>query len=521
MTDRNGAHSLSDDTAITGRRSWERLEYQTSMVLVMDDGQRFEGKTTDVSLSGVLLVTPIPPKGVKLGDKGKLHIVPAEEELIFSCQVMRATPEGIGLNFHDNNATFGMYITHGMMLDLLSSINNSFSASLDLNTTLETSVSHIKNYLQSEAASLFLVDEDNNDIVCRACSGPIDITGTRLEINEGIVGRVIHRGEAVIVNDVKKDSFFSNKVDEITGFKTESLLCAPLQIKGKSIGALEIINKRGSGFFAGHDRIVLTALASAAAMAIHNARQSVALVEKDAIEKASHAKSDFLSSMSHELRTPMNAILGFSEMLLLEPNSSLAQNHRETVEQIFNSGGHLLNLINEILDLAQIESGKLSISISEVAPQEILEECFAMNQPLAKKNNVTLKDETANVQLPTIWSDPLRFRQIIINLLSNAVKYNHKDGDVTVSVERTSDGMLRFMVADTGRGIAKEEECLIFEPFTRLGIEGSAQEGTGIGLTITHRLVEMMNGRIGFESTIGKGTTFWVDMPIADETSLS
>ncbi len=500
------------------RRNWERLEYRTDMVLVLDDGRTIEGKTADVSLGGVFLQTTDPVTDIKMGDRGELRLAPDDVESVFPCQVVRVAEYGLGLNFQGHQATFGMFVTHGMMLDLLTSINNAFASSLDLQTTLMTSVSHIKNYLQCEAASLFLIDEESDEIVCRSCSGPVDITGTRLKRGEGVVGRTIAEDATMIIHDVRDESIFSNKVDEATGFRTESLLCAPLRVQDKVIGALEVINKRGSGFFAGHDRVVLTALASATAMAINNAWQSEELLNKEMAEKANEAKSDFLSSMSHELRTPLNAILGFSQMLIADTNKTLAPDDRDAVTQIFKGGEHLLGLVNEILDLAKIESGKLSVSIVEVSPADTLENCLISAKTLGKDHSIKIVDETAP-DLPTLWVDEVRFQQVLLNLLSNAIKYNRDNGTVTVSSSLSADNMLRLTITDTGPGIPKDKQDRLFEPFIRLSPDDASREGTGIGLTITRRLVEAMNGRIGFETEVGKGTSFWIDFPIASQAA--
>ncbi|MBT4889117.1 MAG: GAF domain-containing protein, partial [Rhodospirillales bacterium] len=174
---------------------------------------------------------------------------------------------------------FGMFITHDMLLDLLTSINNSFAQSMDIEETLKTGVDHIKNYLQSEAASLFLLENNNTDLICKSCSGPVDITGMRLDPGQGVVGYSIKEGQTIVIHDVNNDSRFASVVDKETGFKTESILCAPLNVHGRTIGAIEVLNKHGSGIFAGYDQVVLTALASATAMAIENVRQAEEIAE--------------------------------------------------------------------------------------------------------------------------------------------------------------------------------------------------------------------------------------------------
>jgi signal transduction histidine kinase len=503
----------SEKESDSGRRSWQRHDYETGMVLRLGDGRSFEGHTLDVSLSGVFMFVSGTTDGLKIGDEGALRILPEDDDLIFPCQVVRFTENGIGLNFIDQQAAFGVFVTNNMMLDLLSNINNDFASSPDLETTLQTSVSHIKNYLQSEAASLFLLDEDTDEQVCRACSGPVDIIGTRLKPGEGVVGKSILSGDTLVVQDVKVDSFFSRKVDEATGFVTQSLMCAPLKIRGKTFGALEVINKRGSGFFSGHDRVVITALASATAMAIHNARQNQQLVEKEASEKASKTKSEFISSMSHELRTPLNAILGFSQLLCSNPNNSLNEKDRETASHIVSGGKHLLSLINDILDLARIESGKMILNTHPFNPTDMIENCVIMAETLATDHGVGFTSNIATEQLPELLADETKVSQVLLNLLSNAVKYTSANTNVYFDSQPATDGMIRFIVSDEGPGISRDKQKFLFEPFNRLDMEHGKTEGAGIGLTITKNQVEMMNGRIGLESALGKGSKFWVDIP--------
>ena len=261
-------------------RKWERLEYQTDMKLVLESGVIFEGYTEDVSLGGVLLeLKGASPEEFLLGQVGELQVMPAQEGLRFPCRVVRVTDNAIGVAFDDRQAAFGMFVSHDMLLQLLTGINNSFAGSISLDNALDMSVQNIKKYLQSEAASLFLVEENGVDLVCRSCSGPVDITGLTLRTDEGIVGKAIREGVAIIIHDVSEDPDFAMKVDQQTGFKTQSILVAPLIINNTTIGALEVLNKRAGNLFEGHDRVVMTALASATAMAIQNAKMAQELLQ--------------------------------------------------------------------------------------------------------------------------------------------------------------------------------------------------------------------------------------------------
>ncbi|WP_371324667.1 ATP-binding protein [Dechloromonas sp. ZY10] len=234
-----------------------------------------------------------------------------------------------------------------------------------------------------------------------------------------------------------------------------------------------------------------------------------------AADRGSRAKSEFLSRMSHELRTPLNAILGFAQVLELGGGSSLKPDQQEYVGHILQGGRHLLSLINEVLDLSAIEAGKLSIDHQEVNLGDLCRECLSLISPLAANRDITLRQELPSDA--TVLADRKRLKQVLLNLLSNAIKYNRPAGEVRV--EASSDGdWLRLEVHDTGQGISHTQAERVFQPFERLGREEI--EGTGIGLAITRRLVELMGGEIGFDSQPGQGTCFWLRLPAACRTTV-
>jgi PAS domain S-box-containing protein len=232
-------------------------------------------------------------------------------------------------------------------------------------------------------------------------------------------------------------------------------------------------------------------------------------------EKANLSKSEFLSSMSHELRSPLNAILGFAQ--LLESGSPLpTAMQKGNIDQILKAGWYLLELINEILDLALIESGRLSLSLESMSLVDVMLECQAMIEPQAQKNSIQMS--FPRFELPVfVHADRTRVKQVLLNLLSNAIKYNRAHGAVEVTCSTSSNGCIRISVHDTGEGLTAEKRAQLFQPFNRLGQEASSEQGTGIGLVMSKRLVELMGGEIGVESTVGTGSMFWFELNTAAE----
>ncbi len=248
----------------------------------------------------------------------------------------------------------------------------------------------------------------------------------------------------------------------------------------------------------------------------HNVELEMA---KAVAEKANLAKSGFLSSMSHELRTPLNAVLGFAQ--LMESGShSMTPAQKMSIDQILKAGWHLLNLINEILDLAIIESGKASMSIEPVSLHLLLQDCQAMIEPLAQKRGIQMtfpNDDRAFC----VRADRTRLKQVMINLLSNAIKYNRRDGSVTVYCAMSGKNRTRISVEDTGAGLSPEKLAQLFQSFNRLGREAGIEEGSGIGLVVTKQLVELMKGEVGVESSVGVGSTFWIELDATQAQELS
>jgi len=245
---------------------------------------------------------------------------------------------------------------------------------------------------------------------------------------------------------------------------------------------------------------------------ISNARQEL-ISAKEQAEQSNQAKSVFLSRMSHELRTPLHAILGFGQIMQLKPDALSAQ-QQQNVDKIIKAGQHLLDLINDILDLARIENNRLDINIEDVELSDVISECISLIGPLAQQKSVSLVNRVPAEQY-LVRGDFLRIKQALINLVSNAIKYGPERGDVILSCSSTVDNTLRIEITDNGPGIPMKQQRLLFKPFERL--DGTRfVEGTGIGLALTKQLLELMHGKVGVDSLPGKGSTFWIQLPLSD-----
>ena len=234
---------------------------------------------------------------------------------------------------------------------------------------------------------------------------------------------------------------------------------------------------------------------------------------RDEAERANLAKSEFLSRMSHELRTPMNAILGFGQMLALDPDE-LNQTQLDSINEILNAGHHLMSLINEVLDLTKIESGNMEIFLADTSVDDALQQCIPLIEPQIKAHHLNFINNIANKDAK-IKADIIRLKQVLLNLLSNAVKYNQDHGTITLNSEIINKQRLRISITDTGAGISKDNISKLFTSFERFDTKNNI-EGVGIGLVISKNLTELMGGNIGVESVLGKGSTFWVEFLLSD-----
>ena len=318
----------------------------------------------------------------------------------------------------------------------------------------------------------------------------------------------ISHGECSVTTSNFKETDYRQEADIISnGIKVGEI----------QVFYLEETPQLDEGPFLKEERTLINSIAKIIATFLDRMYAEKLLIEaKEDAEKANRAKSEFLASMSHELRTPLNAILGYAQFLQFNPESPLSSVQNEHVESILVGGHHLLELVDEVLDLAKIEANQVTLCLEEIDANEVIRDCVALTVPLGEKRDIKIVDQFSSGLPKRLISDRQRLTQITLNLLSNAVNYNTDGGTVTVDGEKTDDGFLRISVTDTGIGIAEKDHASVFQMFHRLDADPmKARVGTGIGLFVTKLLVERMVGRIGFESEEGFGSTFWIELPLS------
>ncbi|MBT4136342.1 MAG: GAF domain-containing protein [Candidatus Latescibacteria bacterium] len=452
-------------------------------------------------------------------------------------------------------------------LSVVRRIGETLKYTRDPRKVFEVIIDTIIDETSAENCSLMLLNRETNELHTRAARGQEDTeisfyhisSGTRsFKLGEGIAGWVAQYGEPIAIPDINDGEVVrlfpeldaSGKpvvipeLPEVPQFVSGparsigSMLCLPLVIDNEVVGVVNMSHPLQEAF-SSEDSQLMTIITDQVAIALNNVQifddlqqQSAFLEDEvsrateelqstndeltsayDEIQKASQMKSQFLAHMSHELRTPLNAVIGFSEILEDKTFGDLNEKQSRYVHNILTSSRHLLELINEILDLAKVESGEMQLVVTEFLVEDCLGQVTEVVRPLAANKSITLNHDI-DPELGLISGDEGRIKQILYNLLSNAIKFTPEDGQVDVLAGRRDDNTLEIVVVDTGIGIKKEHQDLIFSEFRQVEETYSRRyEGTGLGLALTRRLVELHEGKIKVESEVGVGSTFTFTIP--------
>ena len=404
-------------------------------------------------------------------------------------------------------------------LSAAAEIGRLVTSTLDLDTIFNRTVNLLSERFGFSHAAVFLVEEGSANVALREATGAAgaEMKARRhtLPINmRSLVGQVTSNGEAAMINDTAADQNYRRN-PLLPETRAECVI--PLRVGNRIIGVLDI-HAPTAGAFSRDDLSVLQILADQIAIAIDNAR-SYELAQQAVREmrEIDRVKTQFLANMSHELRTPLNSIIGFSRVILKGIDGPISDLQRQDLTAIYNSGQHLLGLINDMLDLAKIEAGKMDMSFEETNVGEIVTSVMSTASGLVKDKPIRLTQKVPEV-LPSVRADPIRVRQVLLNLLSNAAKFTEQ-GDILVEAAAQHDaaGIEEVMVrvTDTGPGISEEDQSKLFQAFSQVDDSPTRRTGgSGLGLSISQQQIQLQGGRIGVHSEVGKGSTFFFTLPV-------
>jgi signal transduction histidine kinase/HAMP domain-containing protein len=404
-------------------------------------------------------------------------------------------------------------------LKALGEVGRAVSSTLDLETVLSTIVSQASQLSGTDGGAVYEYDEETEEFHLRATQsldvGFVELLrSTRIRKGEGAVGRIAMTFEPTQIPDIEQDATYQSRLKNAAlreGY--HALLAVPLLREEHIIGAL-IVNRKTPGEFAPDVIELLRTFAAQSALAIQNARLFQEIEEKGRqLEIADRHKSEFLASMSHELRTPLNAVIGFSEVLLERMFGEINPKQEEYLQDVLSSGRHLLSLINDILDLAKIEAGRMELEVTDFHLPQAIDNSVTLVRERAARRSIAL-DVAIDPELGEIKGDERKVKQVLLNLLSNAIKFTPEGGRVDVHAGMV-DGVAEISVSDTGVGIAPEDHEAVFEEFRQVGTDyAKKHEGTGLGLTLSRRFVELHGGKIWVKSQLGQGATFTFTLPV-------
>jgi signal transduction histidine kinase len=403
-------------------------------------------------------------------------------------------------------------------LTALGEVGRAVSSTLDLETVLTTIVSRAVQLSGLDGGVVFEYDEEAGEFIQRAqteTGGGLaeERRSNRVRKGEGVLGQTAITLEPVQVPDIRVPGAYAGRLREnLIESGIRAILAVPMVREGRLIGCLGVTRNQ-PGDFSAETVELLRTFATQSALAIQNARLFEEIADKSRqLEAASRHKSEFLANMSHELRTPLNAVIGFSEVLLQRMFGELNAKQDEYLKDIYASGQHLLSLINDILDLSKIEAGRMELAPAPFHLPSALDNAVTLVKERAARHGITLQVDV-DPGLGEVVGDERKVKQVLLNLLSNAVKFTPQGGRISLTADQ-EDGAVKIAVTDTGVGIAPEDQAAIFEEFRQVGSDERKREGTGLGLTLAKKFVELHGGRIRVDSDVGRGSTFTFTLPI-------
>lgn len=395
-------------------------------------------------------------------------------------------------------------------LEALREVGEVVNSSLDVAKVLATIAKHAVRISATDGGSIMEYDEAERCFLVRSVyqTDPSVIErlrATRIHLDETLVGRAAKLGRPLAVTDLR-DADLDPHLAVLAEAGWRSLVAVPLLREGQIVGCL-VVRRKQPGEFTAETLALLEMFADQSTLALLNAQLYRELKRRSAeLEVASRHKSEFLASMSHELRTPLNAVLGFSEVLLEQMFGEVNERQEEYLRDIHGSGRHLLELLNEILDLSKVEAGRMELQYSTFVLRDLLDNTVAMLRERAAVHGIDLQVEVGP-GIDEVYADELRLKQVVLNLMTNAVKFTGDGGSVLVRATR-SGAEIQITVTDTGRGVPPEDRERIFESFQQGGRGASREEGTGLGLTLSRKIVELLGGRMWLDTEVGVGSTF-------------
>jgi signal transduction histidine kinase len=402
-------------------------------------------------------------------------------------------------------------------LRALGEVGQAISSTLDLQGVLSTIVARATQLSGTDAGVIYEYDEQREVFLPRATEHlEAEIVETMLATpvrkGEGATGRLAEMQEPVQLPDILAAPAESRVRGALVHTGYRALLAIPLTREGHLLGALTVIRK-ATGDFAPEVIELLRTFATQSALAIQNARLFQELADKSRqLEAASQHKSEFLANMSHELRTPLNAIIGYSEMLQEEARDAQHDAYIPDLEKINAAAKHQLSLINDILDLSKVEAGKMELELADFSLPTAIDNALTLVRERATRRGIALQ-ATVDSRLGEVRADERKIKQVVLNLLSNAIKFTPEGGRIEVRALPVQGGV-EVAVSDTGVGIAEADRNAVFEEFRQVGVGATKQEGTGLGLTLCRKFVELHGGRIGVKSQVGAGSTFTFTIPV-------